>query len=336
MKTGVDTADVADTTRRRILTMVADGEFHSGTAVGEVLGISRAAVNKAVQQLVAEGHEIHSVTGRGYRLAVPIDFLDYQYLSRALAEHGHHETVLYVLDRVSSTSRYLVEQHTDVHVPAVCLAEHQTAGRGRRGRQWRTTPYRNLMLSVSHQLPLRPADLTGLSLAMGVAAADSLHAAGFTDVGLKWPNDLLCKDRKLGGVLVDLQGESEGPTRVVVGLGVNVHISEADAAAIDQAWTDLRQIGNGQTFSRNALAAAMMANMLDVLNDFERNGFDQYRDRWQSLNVHAGKQVALLQGNKRIEGMVEGVDQHGALLLRNSEGMASYHSGEVSLRPQSS
>ncbi len=196
-----------------------------------------------------------------------------------------------------------------------------------------STPFRNLMLSVSHQLTLPPADLAGLSLAIGVISVEVLHKLGFRELGLKWPNDIMHEGGKLGGVLVDIQGESEGPTRVVVGLGVNLHIGDADASGIDQAWTDLRSIARDRQVSRNMLAAEMAASMLTLLDEFAATGFAAYRERWQQLNVHAGKRVRLLQGDRQIEGLVEGVDQQGALLLRNDEGVTSCHSGEISLRP---
>lgn len=319
-------------TRRQVLQVLADGKFHSGTTIGNDLQVSRAAVNKAVQQLIAEGHDVHCVSGRGYRIADPLEFLDPRNISAAIAARGHQQATLHILEQVDSTSRYLMQQLANGSGPAVCMAEQQTSGRGRRGRQWLSTPFRNLMLSAAHRLSLPPADLAGLSLAIGVVTVECLHSFGFHEVGLKWPNDVLYEGRKLGGVLVDLQGESEGPTTVVAGLGINLHIADADAGDIDQAWTDLRTIDQGRQFSRNALAAEMAVSMLTLLTGFADSGFDAYRERWQKLNVHAGKQVTLLQGEKRIQGRVEGVDQQGALLLRNSDGLACYHSGEVSLR----
>ncbi|MBE9516245.1 MAG: bifunctional biotin--[acetyl-CoA-carboxylase] ligase/biotin operon repressor BirA [Proteobacteria bacterium] len=319
-------------TRQRILALLADAQFHSGTALGEELGISRAAVNKVVQQLTADGLAIHCVTGRGYCLTEPLELLDADQISQQLADSGHNDIDLHIHERLESTSRFLIEQELDPAQAAACLAEHQTAGRGRRGRQWLNTPYRNLMLSVARHLSLRPAELSGLSLAIGVAIVEALRAVGYKDVGLKWPNDLLFEGRKLGGVLVDLQGESEGPTRVVVGVGINLYLNEDDAGEIEQAWTDLRQLGPDRP-QRNRLAAEVVARILTLFAEFEADGFAPYRDRWQLLNAHAGEPVALLIGDRRIEGVVEGVDESGALLLRSADGVASYHAGEISLRP---
>lgn len=319
-------------TRHRILDLLADAEFHSGTALGESLGMSRAAVNKAVQQLIADGLAIHCVTGRGYRLAEPLELLDSCKIAQQLANLGHENIAIHVHEQLHSTSQFLIEQEPVPDAPAVCLAEHQTAGRGRRGRQWLNTPYRNLMLSVSQHLSLRPAELSGLSLAMGVAAAEALLAVGYKDFGLKWPNDLLYQGRKLGGILLDLQGESEGPTRVIAGLGINMHMDEDDAGDIEQAWTDLRQLPGPDTLQRNRLAAEVVSHMLRVFSGFQSGGFAEYRERWQQLNAHAGQPVALIMGDDRIEGIVEGVNESGALLLRNESGLASYHAGEISLR----
>lgn len=320
-------------TRHRILDLLADAEFHSGTAMGETLGMSRAAVNKAVQQLIADGLTVHCVTGRGYRLAEPLELLDSRSISQYLTDLGHDNVTIHVHERLQSTSQFLLEQESAASPPAVCLAEHQTAGRGRRGRQWLNTPYRNLMLSVSQQLSLRPAELSGLSLAIGVAAAEALLAVGYKDLALKWPNDLLYQGRKLGGVLLDLQGESEGPTRVIAGLGINMHMDEDDADEIEQAWTDLRQLPGPSTTQRNRLAAEVVSRMLNVFAGFQSGGFSEYRERWQQLNAHASQPVVLIMGDNKIEGVVEGINEAGALLLRTESGLTAYHAGEISLRP---
>jgi BirA family biotin operon repressor/biotin-[acetyl-CoA-carboxylase] ligase len=321
-------------TRHRVLDLLADAEFHSGTALGESLGMSRAAVNKAVQQLINDGLTVHCVTGRGYRLAEPLELLDSQDITQQLIDLGHDNVVIHVHERLQSTSQYLLEQESTADSPIVCLAEHQTAGRGRRGRQWLNTPYRNLMLSMRQQLNLRPTELSGLSLAIGVAAAEALMAVGYSDLSLKWPNDLLYQGRKLGGVLLDLQGESDGPTQVIAGLGINMHMDKDDADEIEQAWTDLRQLPGPSTPQRNRLAVEVVSRMLNVFAGFESGGFTGYRERWQQLNAHAGQAVVLTMGENRIEGIVEGINEAGALLLRTSSGLATYHSGEVSLRPQ--
>ncbi|MDH5633156.1 MAG: bifunctional biotin--[acetyl-CoA-carboxylase] ligase/biotin operon repressor BirA [Gammaproteobacteria bacterium] len=318
--------------RITILRILSDGEFHSGKLMGDRLAITRAAVNKIIQQLCASGLEIHSVTGKGYRLAEPLELLDRDRVMSIINGSGHSDVELEIHEQLESTSRYLVDKKSLSENSLVCMAEHQTAGRGRRGRLWQATPYRNILISVSQRLPLRPPQVAGLSLAIGVGIVESLEVFGYRGVKLKWPNDLMWEGHKLGGVLVDMQGESEGPTRLVVGLGLNLHMVNQDAESIDQPWVDLRNVPGPPTVSRNELAGHLAVAMISVFHEFVDKGFESFRNRWLSRNAYADKPVVLIQGDSTEEGIIQGVDEYGALLLRTSAGISAHHSGEVSLR----
>jgi BirA family biotin operon repressor/biotin-[acetyl-CoA-carboxylase] ligase len=240
---------------------------------------------------------------------------------------------LTVLDEVDSTSRQLLEQAslTAFH-GAVCLAEAQPRGRGRRGRSWVTTPYHNLMLSMGWRFEAAPAALAGLPLAAGVALARALDAYGVTGIALKWPNDILWNNRKLAGLLLDLRGEASGPSAVVLGVGINGYLAPREAAVIDQPWVDLRTI-TGRTVDRNRLAALVIGELRAAVARFEREGFAPFRDPWQQRHLHQGRKVRLLQDERVFEGVALGVDEHGALMLREGAGRTrAFHSGDVSLR----
>jgi BirA family biotin operon repressor/biotin-[acetyl-CoA-carboxylase] ligase len=323
-------------TRTRILRRLADGNFHSGTDIGHALGISRAAVGKAVHALIEAGLEVHSVTGRGYRLARALEPLDrrrlIKYLGPAAARVRDRLTLL---NEVDSTNHYLLDE-AGVNLPtfhgSVCLAERQAHGRGRRGRHWITTPYHNLMLSIGWRFDSGPAGLSGLTLAAGLAVLHALEKYGVPGAMLKWPNDILWEGRKLAGLLADLQGEANGPSHVVLGLGVNGYLAPREAALIDQPWVDLATL-TGRTVERNRLAALIIAGLFASLDKFAARGFAAYRDEWQRCHVHQGKPVRLTQDEKTYTGVAEGVDEHGALLLRDGAGKVStFHSGDVSLR----
>jgi BirA family biotin operon repressor/biotin-[acetyl-CoA-carboxylase] ligase len=322
-------------TRAEILKLLSDGSFHSGTDLGKKLGITRAAVCKNVHQLAQSGLEVHRVTGRGYKLDSPLTLLDRPRLLKLMGEAAMPiRDRLHVLDEVDSTNRHLAEQVAadgDIN-GATCVAEAQSGGRGRRGRSWITTPYCNLMLSMAWRFPGGPGLVSGLSLAAGVALLRALEEYGVSGAGLKWPNDVLWDNRKLAGLLVDVQGEAAGPTRVILGVGVNGYISPPDAAHIDQPWIDLQGI-TGETTDRNRLAALVLRRLLDMFHLFAAKGFAPFREEWQKRHLFHGRRVRLLQGEREFTGTAEGIDETGGLVIRHARNRQVFHSGEVSLRP---
>ena len=317
-------------TRHNLFKLLADGAFHSGTALGERLGISRAAVNKAIQSLAESGIDIHRVSGRGYRLGEPFVPLS-AVLIRALLKQRRVQASLEILDEVDSTNEQLLRtlESPDVRV---CLAEAQSGGRGRRGRSWVATPGHNILLSMSWHFDHGPAGLAGLSLAAGVAVLRALEEFGVAELGLKWPNDILCDGRKLAGLLIDVRGEASGPSRVVLGLGLNIYLTPSDCARIDQPWIALREMLPAPV-DRNQLAALLIAHLLEMFRVFEHEGFNAFRAEWERRHLFQGKAVELHNGQEDSAGTVVGVDTHGALRVRDAAGeIHSFHSGDVSLR----
>jgi len=322
------------TTRSAVLRLLADGGFHSGTDMGQHLGITRAAVCKAIRSLTDAGLDIHRVTGRGYRLPQPVRPLDRRAILRHLGAQAREvRDRLTLLEETDSTNRYLLERaHLASFAGAVCLAEAQAAGRGRRGRQWVATPYHNILLSMGWRFPAGPGIVAGLSLAAGVAILRALEDYGVRGAALKWPNDVLWQEKKLAGLLVDVQGEAAGPSLVVLGVGLNGYIGSHDAARIDQPWTDLHTI-TGAPVERNRLAALVVRELRNMFQQFADKGLAAFRDEWQRRHLYHGRRVRLLAGEREIVGTVEGIDAHGALLLRDARGNTrAYHSGEISLR----
>jgi len=321
-------------TRAALLRLLADGGFHSGTDLGAKLGVTRAAVCKAIQSLGAEGLDIHRVSGRGYRLAQPLEPLDARRIARALADNGvRMSRSLTVLEEVDSTNRYLLERADALESGAACLAEAQPAGRGRRGRRWIATPYHNLMLSMLWRFPGGPGELAGLTLAAGVGVADALEAYGLRDVRLKWPNDVLWNERKLGGLLAEVRGEANGPTLVVLGVGVNGYLSESHAAEIDQPWADIARI-SGERPARNRLAALLLLHLRVTLERFATRGLEPFRASFERRHHYHGKSVRMVHGSGATLGVVQGIDEHGAIVLQTRGGeLQRFHSGEISLRP---
>jgi len=318
-----------------LLSQLAGGEFVSGQALADALGVSRTAVWKQLNKLGELGLEIESVKGLGYRIPGGIELLDADAVRESLSAPA--ATLLRELDireDIPSTSAEAMARiAAGCDSGYVCTAERQSAGRGRRGRPWVSPFARNLYLSVVWEYAQGAAALEGLSLAVGVALARALQRCGVEAVKLKWPNDLLHNGAKLGGVLLEMSGDAAGPCQVVVGIGLNVAMPDTAGAGIDQAWTDVARASGGANISRNRLLGLVLDELLPALAAFERDGFSAWRDAWQGLDAFAGQQVILHSGERRVAGIARGVDERGALLLETATGIQPVFGGEISLRP---
>lgn len=313
-----------------ILEVLADGHFHSGEVLARHLGVTRAAVWKKVHALEKLGLEVFRVPGKGYRLSDPLQLLDAAAIRAALsAECRQRLKGLTVLDAVDSTNLWVGARDQD---PEVCFAEFQSAGRGRRGRSWVSPFGANLYMSLSWRFDEWPPGFTALGMVTAIAAVRALRELGLEDVRIKWPNDLVAAGRKLGGVLIDIQGEPPGATRAVIGLGLNVRMPAAAATQIDQPWMDLTTLSDGNPPDRNALAAGLIQALVDALKEFETAGFAAFTDDWQALDLVAGKAVALHSHEHTVTGVAAGVDEQGALLLKTPQGLKRFVSGDLSLR----
>lgn len=318
-----------------ILELMADGESHSGKVLGELLGVSRTAVWKHLQKLEHYGLPLESVRGKGYRLPGGLELLDRQQIAAQLLPTARSFlTELDVRQSVDSTNVQAMARAVagDGH-GYVCLAEHQSQGRGRRGRVWVSPFGQNLYLSAVVSFAEGATALEGLSLAVGVALVRAARSLGAEGVGLKWPNDVLWQGRKLAGVLLEMTGDPAGLCQVVVGVGLNVRLVAPSAASIDQPWADMNQILPG--VSRNRLAAAMLNELLPLLADYHLQGFAACRKEWEEHHVHAGQPVRLVTASGSVEGIALGVTASGALRLQVGDTVQEFNGGEVSLRATS-
>jgi len=241
---------------------------------------------------------------------------------------------LEVLEETTSTSDRLLAV-TDLPPGRfdACLAEYQSAGRGRRGRQWIAPCASGLCLSVNWNFREAPAALSALSLAAGVALLRALSRQGVPGLALKWPNDIVQGGRKLGGVLIDLRGEAAGPAYVVVGVGINVRLPPATLAAIAAGGfeaTDLASLG--VRIRRSELAAALIAALAGMLEEFGVRGMAAFSEEWRAADALADRRVRVLQDDGEFEGRACGVDADGALLVEVPGGRRRVLSGEVSVR----
>ncbi|WP_116475739.1 bifunctional biotin--[acetyl-CoA-carboxylase] ligase/biotin operon repressor BirA [Zobellella maritima] len=312
--------------REALLSQLADGQFHSGEQLGERLAISRAAVSKHVQALKALGLDIYSVSGRGYRLSVPLQLLDPERLARALAP-GRVECV----PVIGSTNQYWMESIERLDKGDVCLAECQTAGRGRRGRTWISPFGGQLIMSMYWRMDQGMAAAMGLSLVVGIAVVEALAAEGFTGVQLKWPNDLYLNGRKLAGILVEMSGTAGGPCHLVIGMGLNLVLPREQQQRIDQPWAELAELA--PVTDRNRLVVTLVRYLQEYLTRFEANGIADFREQWNRLDYFNGKPVRVLMGEQEIHGIARGIEEQGALLLELESGeIRRFLGGEISLR----
>jgi BirA family biotin operon repressor/biotin-[acetyl-CoA-carboxylase] ligase len=326
--------------RAELVRLLADGQFHSGEALAAALGVTRAAVSKQARSLQGWGLDVESVPRRGHRLAEPLDLLDADAIRAALAPATRERLrTLQLHDETDSTNSRLLAV-TDL--PAgrfdACVAEYQTAGRGRRGRGW-IAPYASgLCLSFAWSFREPPRELASLSLAVGVAVVRALATCGVHDVQLKWPNDLLVRGRKLGGILCELRAEAAGPAYVVAGLGLNVRlpasarariVADADAAG---ALEPASLAEERPAPSRSLLVARLLDALAAMAMEFEQTGLASFHAEWSAADALAGRAVRVHAHAGERGGIARGIASDGALLVEIDGRLERIASGEVSLR----
>ena len=320
-----------------LVRILADGQYHSGTRLGDVLGISRAAVWKHIDKLSELDLEVHSVRGKGYRLAHPLDLLDETSINGELGGHTGRVQQLDILQTVDSSNAHVMRllQEGGIKLQAdkyaVCLAERQTSGKGRRGRSWASPFGRNLYLTLAREFDTAAMKTDGISLVVGMALIRALAALGISGIGIKWPNDLLWQDRKLAGILLEISGDITGICQLVIGIGVNVHCRPEDMSGVTQPWTDLQQV-TGNATGRNVLAGAVIAHVMDALQEFEAGGLEAFMAEWQANDIMRDRQVELITPGGSRTGRACGISPSGALLLEDSNGVQAFNGGEISLR----
>lgn len=308
-----------------LISILADGEFHSGEQLGERLGMSRAAINKHIQTLRDWGVDVFTVPGKGYSLPEPIQLLDEDVI-RSQLKQGK-VTVLPVID---STNQYLLERINELNSGDSCVAEYQQAGRGRRGRKWFSPFGANLYLSMFWRLEQGPAAAIGLSLVIGIVIAEVLHDLGADKVRVKWPNDLYLNDRKLAGILVEMTGKTGDAAQIVIGAGLNMVMRNVQTDVVNQGWITLQEAG--VTIDRNTLAVRLIKELREALTLFEQEGLSPFLGRWEKLDNFIHRPVKLIIGDKEIFGTSRGINAQGALLLEQDGIVKPWVGGEISLR----
>ncbi|WP_194438992.1 bifunctional biotin--[acetyl-CoA-carboxylase] ligase/biotin operon repressor BirA [Vibrio fluminensis] len=307
-----------------ILNTLADGNFHSGEGLGEQLGISRAAVSKHIKGIQAWGVDVFSVQGKGYKLAQPMQLLNQQRLQDKV------NVPLELIPVIDSTNQHLLERIHSLESGSACLAEYQSQGRGRRGREWVSPFGCNLYLSMYWRLEAGMAGAMGLSLVVGVAIVEAMEKLGIEGIKLKWPNDLYYQDQKLAGILVEMSGQAGSAAHLVIGMGMNLRMA-GDTQGITQPWSCLSEVTE-QDIERNELAAELINTLENALNEYEMSGMQGFVERWNRLDNFLGREIKLLMGNREVTGVARGINEQGGVLIETEQGLETYIGGEISLR----
>lgn len=318
----------------KLLTLLSDGEFHSGESLGDALGMTRAAIWKKIKSLEELGLRVDSVRGKGYRLGAGVELLDDNKIREYIGSDLHLKVAIHTCLETTSTNDLV----RNVAVPGklnFCLAEYQTSGRGRRGRDWVNPFGSTICLSALWQVNEGTASLEGLSLAVGLAVLKALESCGGSGLRLKWPNDILWKSprgyKKLCGILLEVHGDPTGECEVIIGIGINVSLSAGQLENIGQPAADLHRVCDG-VVSRNQVIGSVVNALGHMLERYEHGGFGLFRDDWLRHDAFAGQTITLDASGRKVTGIARGVDKQGGLLLETASGTMTFNGGEVSLR----
>ena len=319
----------------RVLRALSHQHFVSGADLAATFGVSRSAISDALMDATAQGVDIFKLTRRGYRLAEPLDLLDIEALRFHLGDAVRRVDVD-IIETIDSTNSELTKRAAAGAASGSCIAaEIQTDGRGRRGRSWKSRLATSLTFSLLWRFDRGAAQLGGLSLVVGLALVRALRNMGVSNVGVKWPNDIVVGEKKLGGVLIETQGDMLGPSAVVIGVGMNVRMGEALIAEINQPATDI-QAQMTKTISRSILLAAALQELVPLLEQFGKTGFAPFRAEWVACHsLHERDIRVIREYGESFEAFVRDVAPDGSLIVDSADRCVLLSSGEISVRDAS-
>lgn len=311
-----------------LLALLTDGDFHSGSDLGGKLGISRAAVWKRVQRITDDlGVPVQSVRGKGYRLVRPLELL-----RQDVIQYSFPSLPIFIYDTLGSTNDQAKQLLSTYNAPLAVFSEHQTLGKGRRGREWVSPFAQNLYLSFVWPITQGLNQIDGLSLVVGLAVRKAIKRISCIDAQLKWPNDVLIDGRKVAGILLELIGDPVELCHVVIGIGVNLNMFDS-FGCIDQEWTSLgKEVGSN--VDRELFAKIVLEELDCHLDKQKKYGFSSMRSEWIFAHAWQGNNVVLHTGNKFVTGQIVGVGDKGEVCLLVDGQECKYLGGELSLRLQ--
>ncbi|AZL16080.1 bifunctional biotin--[acetyl-CoA-carboxylase] ligase/biotin operon repressor BirA [Rickettsiales endosymbiont of Stachyamoeba lipophora] len=307
--------------------ILSDLAYHDGDTIGQKLGITRSAVWKAIKKLEEYGTKIDSIKGKGYALSEPLLLLDEHLIQQGVP---HKNITIEVFESLESTNSYLKGFVGNI-TPRVCIAEYQTQGRGRLNRRWYSPFGKNIYLSILYPFEKDMSELVGLSTIVSLAIVDALQDLQLAQqIFLKWPNDIIVKQKKLSGSLIEIISEANGLSYAIIGIGLNVNMINDDNH-INQSWTSLKQLLN-QDVDRNKLCISLINSLTTYLKKFNQEGFNPFKTEWEQRDMLLNKKVKLVSGNNIISGYGRGINNQGNLMLEVEKGyIKPFSSGDTTI-----
>lgn len=321
-------------TTKRLVEILSDGEYHSGSTIGNMLNITRTAVWKCVGQLEKYGIKIDSITGKGHCLKQPLILLDADKIKSGINKSAAQSPIqIDVLSTISSTNDYWSHPSISQSAPwHICLAEQQTAGKGRLGRIWVSPFGANVYLSCAWTFTKDMSELAGLSLVVGLAIVHALEKYGLKqDLKIKWPNDILLDNKKLAGILIEIHAQAHGISQVIIGIGLNINKPFQTNVDISQNCTSLEDM-TAKYHDRNKIIGLLLNKLFASITKFNSHGLAPFIKEWHTYDYLVGNKISFMNQQKKVVGVAMGIDAHGYLLLQNSKGkQIAYSAGDASL-----
>ena len=325
---------MAKVIKEELIKHLAPGEFISGQQLGDILGVSRAAISKQVASLMEMGLDIYSVTGKGYKLSKPLSLIDLDKITKKL-KGLQCDNKLELHTIIDSTNSYLLRKlPTQVSNGQVCIAEYQSHGRGRRGRQWISPFGAHLYMSMYWQVEQGMSAVMGLNIVAAIAIRDAIKELYSLDVELKWPNDIYLSGKKLAGILIELEGQPAEICHCVIGIGLNLDMPSQSGEQVTQPWSDLQSEVNTKV-DRNELVAKLITSLNKRLAQHQTNGLTSLKEIWHQHDLYLNKNIVITSGQNLTNGLSKGINDQGALMLEVNGQQKAIYGGEVSLRPAS-
>src|SRR3990167_323363 len=310
-----------------LISILNDCKYHDGTGIGEKLNITRSAVWKAIQKLELYGIEVDSIKGKGYAFMQPLILLDKKIIKKEIKNKNIEIDIFETLD---STNEYLKSFLNDKKIK-ICLAEQQTQGKGRLNRHWHSQFGLNIYFSLLYTFHQDISELAGLSLVVSLAVVKTLQSYLPKKLTVKWPNDIFYDDKKLSGILIETQAETNGGCSVIIGIGMNVNMITDKTQEISQAWTSLRSITNNN-FDRNLICTSLTNNLIHYLEQFNQHGLTYFQNEWNAVDCLYNKKITVKNTKTKIGGVAKGINDHGFLLIKTDDGKTiAVSSGDASI-----
>lgn len=311
-----------------IVKILNDGQYHDGTTIGSALNITRAAVWKAIKKLGSYGINIDSIKGKGYSLLEPLILLNGEFIK----ENIHQQNIdIHTFESIPSTNEFLKSIKPKQKNIQICLAEQQTAGKGRFERKWHSPFAQNIYLSCAYPFHIDVSQLAGLSLIVSLAVLKTIATYALPKpLQVKWPNDILYDHKKISGSLIELQAESHGHCHAIIGIGININMLYDDDK-ITQAWTSLRQV-TATYIDRNEFCVLLINHLLEYLDKFATSHLNYFLAEWRDVDYLFNQTISIKSNNNIIKGKSSGIDQHGNLIMQLENGESvTVSSGEASI-----